>query len=95
MVDENDPVEVSRAVFHSISQGKKMKLNNNQIEELNKIDFKKRVVLLTRNAGRETKVCDPKWISFELIDHVFKPDDLIFQNFITAIIITTIIQNED
>ena len=51
---------------------------------VNKIDFKKRLALLTRNAGRETKVCDPKWISFELIDHVFKSDDLIFQNFITT-----------
>ena len=51
---------------------------------VNKIDFKKRLVLLTRNAGRETKVCDPKWISFELIDQIFKPDDIIYQNFLTT-----------
>ena len=51
---------------------------------VHKVDFKKRLALLARNAGRETVVCDPKWISFELIDHIFKPEDLIFQNYVTT-----------
>ena len=51
---------------------------------VHKIDFRKRLVLLARNAGRETEPAEPKWISFELIDHIFKPEDILFQNYVTT-----------
>ena len=51
---------------------------------VHKIDFKKRLVLLARNSDRETDPAVPKWISFELIDHIFKPEDIAFQNFVTT-----------
>ena len=51
---------------------------------VHKIDFKKCIVLLARNSGRETDPAEPKWISFELIDHIFKPEDIAFQNYVTT-----------
>ena len=51
---------------------------------VHKVDFKKRLVLLARNAGREMEPAEPRWISFELIDHIFKPEDIVFQNYVTT-----------
>ena len=51
---------------------------------VHKIDFKKCLVLLARHSGREEEPAEPKWISFELIDHIFKPEDIAFQNYVTT-----------